>query len=716
MTDPSIVDQLNTLPFRPGVYLFKDDKSTIIYVGKANKLRNRVRSYFQKPDNLTGKTQQLVARIRDLEFFVTNSEQEALVLEQNLVKRYRPHYNVRLKDDKAFPFLKIDLKEEWPRIFLTRRVLEDGGRYFGPFTSPWSVRETLKVLKKIFRFRTCSKPVFDTASRACLEYHIGQCVGPCAGNTDKEEYAKIIKQVILFLEGKQDAILKQLRSKMETASESLEFEKAAAIRDQIAAIERVIEGQKIAFPVVGEQDVIAFAVEKDIAAVQIFLVRDGRVIGRETFTLQGVSSEEPTQIMSSFVKQFYSSATHIPPLIMLQYPVEDKANIEEWLGSRRGSRVRLHVPARGKQKQLVDMVASNAEQGLQQLKLRQPQTPSDLTAAMEEIKKALNLPRLPERMECYDISNIQGKMPVGSMVVFEIGKPKTADYRRFRIKMVTGADDYAMLAEVLKRRFKRSQAAEGGLQQPVIARPLSPQAQGEAIPVNPINYEIVEGSLQQPVIARPLSPQAQGEVIPGNPVNYEIASFSARPVYPERSRGELAEGPPKDAEGPSTISSPLRGEDQGEGVRDTSEWSKIPDLVLIDGGKGQLNAALAAMKAAGAEAVPAAGLAKEREEIFIPGRSNPIVLPPFSPARQMLQRLRDEAHRFAITYHRNIRKKESFASVLDTIPGIGKKRKRALLRKFGSIHGIREASTADLAAAAGMSSTLAQKVKDNLSL
>lgn len=607
MTEPFVAEQLKHLPFRPGVYLFKDGKGNIIYVGKANRLRHRVRSYFQKPDNLTEKTQQLVARIKALEFFITNSEQEAMVLEQNLVKRYRPHFNVRLKDDKAFPFLKIDLKEDWPRVFLTRRVLEDGSRYFGPFTSPWSVRETLKFLKKIFRFRTCSKPVFDAASRACLEYHIGQCVGPCAGNTDKEEYAKIIKQVILFLEGKQGTILKQLRRKMEKASESLEFEKAAAVRDQIVAIERVIEGQKIAFPVVGEQDVIAFSVEKDIAAVQVFFIRDGRVIGRETFTLQGVSSEEPTQIMSSFVKQFYSTATYIPPLIMLQYPVEDKANIEEWLGSRRGSRVRLHVPARGKQKQLVDMVASNAEQGLQQLKLRHPQTPADLTAAMEEIKKALNLVRLPERMECYDISNIQGKMPVGSMVVFETGKPKTSDYRRFRIKMVTGADDYAMLAEVLKRRFKRSQTGA-----------------------------------------------------------------------------------------------------------ESSQWAKVPDLVLIDGGKGQLNAALAAMKAAGAEAVPAAGLAKEREEIFVPGRSNPIVLPASSPARQMLQSLRDEAHRFAVTYHRNIRKKESFASVLDTIPGIGKKRKRALLRKFGSVKAIREAGTADLAAAAGMNSTLSQKLKEYL--
>jgi excinuclease ABC subunit C len=617
MPSPTIAEHLKHFPLRPGVYLFKDGKGNVIYVGKANLLRHRVRSYFQKSDNQTEKTRQMVQHIRDLEFFVTNSEQEALVLEQNLVKRYRPHYNIRLKDDKAFPFIKIDLKDEWPRIFMTRRVFEDGGRYFGPFTSSWSVRETLKALKKIFRFRTCPGPTFDGASRACLEYHIGQCSGPCTGNIAKEEYARIIKQVILFLEGRESAILKQLKMKMEKASDALDFERAAIVRDQIAAIERVIEGQKIGFPVSKEQDVIAFAAEKDVASVQVFLVRDGRVIGRETFTLVGVASEEPVRIMSSFVKQFYSSAVQIPPLIMLQYPVEDKSNIEEWLASRRGSRVRLHVPARGKQKQLVDMVASNAAHGLEQLKLKQTLASTDLTVVLEEIQQALHLPHLPERMECYDISNIQGKMPVGSMVVFEMGKPKTSDYRRFSIKTVTGADDFAMLAEVLKRRFKR------GL------------------------------------------------------------GTSAVSAEPEQANAD-------------------------------EKWTKIPDLVLVDGGKGQLNAALAAMKDVGASRIPAAGLAKEREEIFLPGKSAPVVLPESSPARQMLQRLRDEAHRFAVTYHRKVRKKETFASQLDAIPGIGAKRKRALLRKFGSVKAIREAEPADIAAVANINAALAQKVKTSL--
>ena len=596
------------MPYRPGVYLFKDAAGVILYVGKAVKLRNRVRSYFAPTGRgkLTPKTERMVSRVNDIDFFITNSEQEALILEMNLVKRYRPHYNVRLKDDKSFPFLKITLNEDWPRIYFTRSVTEDGGRYFGPFASPRSVRETLKLLKRIFPFRTCTKPTFEAGSRACLEYHIGRCVGPCIGAT-KEEYAKVIKQVILFLEGKQDTVLKQLKSKMQASAVALDFEKAAILRDQIHDIEQVIEGQRIGAMVRGEQDVIAFAAEKDLACAQVFFIRAGRLIGRESFTLQGVSAEEPAQIMSGFVKQFYSSATYVPSLVLLQHPIEDKAAIEEWLKNRKAG-VCLEVPSRGRKKQLLDIVVANAAQGLQQLKLKHEPAPADLTAALMEIQRELRLPRLPGRMECYDISNIQGKMAVGSMVVFDQGKPKPAHYRRFRIKTVAGADDYAMLADVLTRRFKRSHQDD-------------------------------------------------------NP---------------------------------------------------TATWAITPGLVLIDGGKGQLSAALSAMAAAGAGAIPVAGLAKENEELFVPGQSAPIALPETSPARQMLQRLRDEAHRFAISYHRNIRQKESFTSALDTIPGIGPKRKRSLLRKFGSIQKLREADTADMAATEGMTSALAKKVKESL--
>ena len=609
MTSPLITEQLKQLPASPGVYLMKDTEGAIIYVGKASILRNRVRSYFGPPEQLSAKTERMVDRVHDIEYFVTNSEQEALILELNLIKRYRPHYNVRLKDDKTFPFLKITLNEDWPRIYFTRRVAEDGGRYFGPFASARSVRETLKILRRIFPFRTCTRPITGADARACLEYHMNQCVGPCIGAVSREEYAKVIKQVILFLEGKREAVLKQLKGRMETAANALDFERAVVLRDQIQAIEQVIEGQKIAATVRGEQDVIAFVGEKDIAYVQVFFIRSGKLIGRESFVLQGTSSEAPEQVMENFIKQFYSSATYIPPVLLLQYPVEDKITIEAWLTSRKGAKVRLVVPRRGNKKQLVNIVAKNAEQGLQVLKLKQQPAPSDMTAALAEIQSELHLPRLPERMECYDISNIQGKLAVGSMVVFDKGKPKPAHYRRFRIKTVAGADDYAMLGEVLRRRFKR-------------------------------------------------------------------------------------------------------GTEKGDGA--AGAWAIIPDLVLIDGGRGQLNAAIEAMQEAGARDVPVASLAKEHEEIFLPEQSDPIALPESSPARQMLQRLRDEAHRFALGYHQKIRQKESFISALDTIPGIGPKRKRALLRRFGSVAAIREASDEELAKTEGMSQSLAKKIKELL--
>ena len=609
MTSNLIAEQLKQLPPSPGVYLMKDAKGNILYVGKAANLHQRVRSYFSAGQKLSPKLERMVARVDDLDFFVTNSEQEALILELNLIKRHRPGYNVRLKDDKTFPYLKIDINEDWPRVYITRRLEEDGGRYFGPFASAKSVRQTLKVLKGIFPFRSCRKPITGTDQRPCLEYHIHHCLGPCIGVVSQEEYAEVIKQVVLFLEGKQEVVVQQLQSKMEKAAEALDFEKATLLRDQIQAIDRVIEGQRIATTVRGEQDVIALASDKDQAHVQVFFIRSNKLIGRESFVLQGVRSEEPEQIMTSFIKQFYTSAPHIPPLLLLQYPVEDEAIIEGWLQGKRGAKVHIQVPRRGNRKQLVGIVARNAEQGLEQLKLRQLATPTALAAALAEIKEKLRLPRLPSRMEGYDISNIQGAVAVGSMVVFEEGKPKPAHYRRFRIKTVSGADDYAMLQEVVKRRFRRS-------------------------------FE-------------------------------------------------------SDVPTPST-------------------WTILPDLVLIDGGKGQLNSVLAAMSEVGASSVPAASLAKEDEDIFIPHKREPIILPRSSSGLQLLQRLRDEAHRFALSYHRKIRQRQSFASALDSIPGIGPKRKRALLKQFGSVQSIREAPIEELATARGMNKNLARKVKEHL--
>ncbi|MCL0091400.1 excinuclease ABC subunit UvrC, partial [Dehalococcoidales bacterium] len=439
-----------------------------------------------------------------------------------------------------------------------------------------------------------------------LSYHIQHCLAPCIGVVSRQEYAEVIKQVILFLEGKQEKVIQQLESKMRQAAEALDFEKAALLRDQIKAVGKVIEGQRIATTISGEQDVIALASDKDQAYVQVFFIRSGKLIGRENFILQGTRSEQPEQIMTSFIKQFYHSAPYIPPLLLLQYQVEDKKVIENWLQSKKGARVHIQVPSRGNKKQLVKIVAENAEQGLQQLKIKQLATPAALTAALAEIKRELHLPRPPLRIECYDISNIQGTAAVGGMVVFDKGKPKPAHYRRFRIKTVSGADDYAMLQEVLKRRFKRSNASA-----------------------------------------------------------------------------------------PDT-------------------WTILPDLVVIDGGKGQLNAARAVMDEVGVKSVPVASLAKENEEIFIPQKKEPVVLPVNSPALHLLQRLRDEAHRFALGYHQKIRKRETLASALDTIPGIGAKRKRALLKQFGSVQAIQEASVEDLATIRSMNKSLARGIKEYL--
>jgi len=608
LTSVLIEEQLKQLPDSPGVYLFRDAEGTILYVGKAANLRHRVRSYFGAGQKLSPKLLKMVSRVADIDFYVTSSEQEALILELNLIKRHHPRYNVRLKDDKSFPYLKINVKEEWPGVYTTRRLEDDGSRYFGPFASARSVRQTLKVLKGIFPFRYCKKTITGTDSRACLEYHIGRCLGPCIGAVSRKEYAEVVKQVIMFLEGKQAKVIRNLRVKMDRASAALDFEKAALYRDQVQAMDKVVEGQRIAAAVSGEQDVIAFSQDGDQAYVQVFFIRDDKLTGRESFVMQGTQQEEPRQIITGFIKQFYGSSPNIPPRLLLQYPVEDTAVLKGWLQGRRGGRVDIRVPRRGSRKQLVDIVAENARQGLEQLKIRQLATPKELEAAIDEIEKELHLPQPPLRMEAYDISDIQGQAAVGSMVVFEKGKSKPAHYRRFRIKTVAGANDYAMLGEVLRRRFKHL------------------------------------------------------------------------------------------------------GEEKS--VPDT--WAIVPDLVLIDGGKGQLNAALSALGELGVTSVPVASLAKENEEIYVPRKAKPIVLPRRSPGLKLLQRLRDEAHRFALGYYHSVRRREAFTSAFDGITGIGPRRRRVLLKKFGSVQAVREASVDEMAAISGMTEKLARKVKESL--
>jgi len=597
-------EQLKVLPAKPGVYLFKDKEGKVIYVGKAANLNSRVRSYFGAPSSLSSKVQRLVSKIQDFEFVVTNSEQEALILECNMIKKYTPRYNVRLKDNKTFPYLKIDINEDWPGVYITRRVQKDGARYFGPFASAGSVRKTLRLIKKIFPFRSCSKRIEGKDKRPCLDYYIRRCLGPCIGAVEKQEYHDVINQVILFLQGKQELILRELNAKMKAAAQQLQFEKAALLRDQIKTIEKVIEGQRIATTLQGEKDIIGLAQNEKQAYVKLFSIRNNKLIGQDHFIMEGIKGESPGQIMTSFVKQYYASASYIPPLILLQHPVDEPAVLSEWLGQQRGSRVELQVPQRGAKKKLVDTVSENAARGLELAQAKEMKV-EVISSGLQELKNRLRLPKMPRRIECYDVSNIQGALAVGSMVVLEKGRPKPAHYRRFRIKTVAGADDYAMIQETLRRRFKRGLTGEG-------------------------------------------------------------------------------------------------------------TWAIIPDLVLIDGGKGQLNAALELRRELGLDSIPMASLAKENEEVFIPGDPQPVYIAKDSPALHILQRARDEAHRFAISYHRRLRHKEGMTSALDNIPGIGPRRKKALLKKFGSIESIKEASPEELSQTEGITSALAQKVKEYL--
>jgi excinuclease ABC subunit C len=568
-------EQLKTLPTKPGVYMLENESGKVLYVGKAASLRNRVRSYFGATHAHDSKLHQMMSVVQRLDFIVTDSEQEALILENNLIKKHRPRYNVRLRDDKSYPYIKVALNEEWPRVFLTRRFDDDGGRYFGPYASAGSVRMTLDLLKKLFRYCSPKWVITGKKPRPCFDYSIRRCVGACSSQIAKDDYREIIDQVILFLEGKQDTVIRDLRSKMERAAEALEFEKAALLRDQVEAVESVTEGQKIISAGGGDEDVIAFARERNDACVQIFFVRSGKLIGRENFIMEGTQDEVPGHVMASFIQQFYGSAAYVPPRILLQTEPEDMEVIRSWLESVRDGKIDLKVPQRGQKKKLVDMVAENAKQALAQLKAKGLADTGKTALALKELQERLHLPRLPNRVECYDISNIRGTSAVGSMVVFENGRPKPSYYRRFKIKTVEGIDDYAMMQEVLKRRFKRVK------------------------------------------------------------------------------------------------------------VEDASSWAVMPDLVLIDGGRGHLTSVQEVMQELEVDSIPLAAIAKENEEIFLPDAVEPLVLPRDSQALYLLQRIRDEAHRFALSYHLHVRKKAALKSEW-SVPGIGPKRKRALLKKFGS--------------------------------
>ncbi len=674
---------LNSLPHKPGIYLHKDAEGLVLYVGKATSLYSRVRSYFGDPADLSPKNRALVAKIADIEYIVVGSEVEALILENEYIKRYQPRYNVRLRDDKNYPYIKVALTEDFPRVYRVRNFRRDGNRYFGPYTNSGAVDATLDLMNKIFPFRTCR---YDGASwapprgreenpppewklkylpRPCTQYFIHRCGAPCVGYVSREQYAAVIEQVLLFLEGKHEAVLADLRRQMEAAAENLEFERAASLRDRMQAVEQVLEKQKIIHTTgPGDQDVVALADGDDETCAQVFFFRGGKLVGREYFILQGTRETPTGEIMSSFLQQFYDTAPHIPGELVLAAEPDDAEALRLWLRQKRGGAVTLVVPQRGEKLRLVEMVAQNAREVLEQQRIKWLSDSQKTALALEELREALNLPVTPHRIECYDISNISGTSSVGSMVVLEDGRPKSSDYRRFRIKTVEGSNDVASLQEVIRRRFKR-----------LFDTPVSEEeSSDDGAAVN----------LEASAVVEPLVDGA----------DHADATASEQDALPDEAGA----------------SADMAGD----------PWGQLPDLVIVDGGRPQLNAALEVITALPI-GVPVIGIAKENhgaigtyEEIYLVGQQEPLVLPRGSQGLYLLQRVRDEAHRFAITYHRQVRSKRAFKSVLDDIPGIGPKRKKALIKRFGSARAIAAATLDELLAVDGMTHDAAERVLEHI--
>ena len=604
--------KLDNLPTSPGVYLMKNDQGEIIYVGKAINLRNRVRSYFRelKPDQ--AKTKALIKHIADLEYILADNELEALVLECNLIKKYRPKYNINLKDDKTYPYLKIT-NEPYPQVLVTRQVAKDGARYFGPYPSVNELRNSLEMIRKIFPFRSCKQRTF-TNERPCLNAHIQMCHAPCVGRISQKDYNDMINQVALFFEGKQDGLTKRLREEMEAAAENLQFEQAARLRDQLQGLEQIITQQKAVLGGDDDRDVIAMARGLNQCCVQIFFIRGGKIVGRENYFLRGTDGTARGDVLASFVKQFYLNCQFIPRNILVETEMEEQEILEQWLSDKKESRVYIKVPKRGQAKDLMELVGRNALEALNKQEMEETHHHQRAAGALEQLQQILGLPELPHRMECYDISNIQGTDSVGSMVVFIDGKPKKDQYRRFKIKTVEGADDYASLKEVLTRRFKH------GLE--------------------------------------------------------------------ERRNDATLE----------------------QGIQN-SKFSDFPDLILMDGGRGQVNIALEVLNQLQLD-IPVCGMVKDNHhrtrglyynnvELAMEADSEPFLL---------VTRMQDEAHRFAITYHRSLRGKRSLASVLDDIPGVGEKRKKNLLKHFGSFTKVKEATVEELMEVEGIHAAVAEEI------
>ena len=661
--------QLKALPPKPGVYLFKNAKGSTIYVGKAASLRNRVRNYFGATHAFEPKTRALVEQIAEIEFILTGSAQEALLLEATLVKQNQPFFNVRLKDDKHYPYLKIDLKEQWPRVEITRRIARDGSRYFGPFASAGSVRRTLDLVKKLFPWRSCTKEITGTDPRPCLEYFIHRCIGPCASLCSKEEYDTVIGQTIMFLEGRTDEIQRDLKRSMQEASANLEYERSARLRDQVQAIDRTTERQVMEVRDRTDMDVFGLAREEQEAYVQVFFLRKGLIVGRDIFQLDGTKDETDSEVLRSFVEQFYESSPYVPARVLLPVKIDDTDLIEQWLTERRGTNVTIAAPERGEKRMLVERAMANAKESLQQARAKWMADRGKKQEALQQLQDELELPALPKRIECYDISTIQGTSAVGSMVVFEDGNPKRSEYRRFRIKGVAGQNDFAMMQEVLKRRFWR------------FRRESQEEGANEASPPGLRSHFAGEG--ESAVHSHP----TEGEEI--------------REVLEEPNAG-------------APMTEPLAAENGGQAAEYDESFGSMPDFVIVDGGKGQVSAAHDAMRNLGVGQIPLAGLAKRFEELYVKDVSEPIVLDRTSQALYLVQRIRDEAHRFAITYHRDVRKKSGLRSALDEVPGVGPKRKKALLRKFGSLKAVKEATLEEIAATPGFTRAVAEKVLEAL--
>lgn len=631
MASDELRAQVAAVPAKPGVYTFRGGDGAVIYVGKAANLKSRVRSYFGSPRSLEGKTRALAGRIAKVEYITTRTEQDALHLEATLVKRHQPFFNVRLKDDKHYPYLKIDVDSAWPRVTITRRVQQDGARYFGPYASAKSVRTSLDLVKKLFPWRSCDKEITGDDPRPCLDYYIKRCIAPCTSYCTSDEYRTVIDQTILFLEGRSSDLVTGLKAEMSEAAEAMEFERAAHLRDQIAAVERVTEQQLTADASASEIDAFGLAADGDEAVVQVLFIRGRKMTGSDHFALAGVKGETAGTVLSSFLRQYYEGAVQVPKLVLIPEEIEERELLTNWLGERRGTAVEVRRPQRGERRRLVEMAAENAAEALQMRRVEWLADRKRTDSALAELEEALSLPRRPERIECYDISNTQGDGTVASMVVFIGGRPATNEYRRFRIKTIEaageGPNDFASMAEVISRRFRR---------------------------LSELRRERREAGIE-------------------------------REEGTAGSAGDEMEG-----------------------------WGAVPDLVIVDGGRGQVSAAADVMRNAEVDDIPLVGLAKKEELLFQVDSAEPVRLDRRSQGLYLVQRIRDEAHRFAISYHRRVRSRRASRSPLDRISGIGPARKKALLRKFGSLQGIREAEAEEIAATPGLTMQLARTLKTEL--